>query len=167
LLATLKTFMKLLEINVYSSNSVDPRLIKIAEDATIEQLLKEAQAAGAAIGEPGEEIVLLVEDKEVVCRRHQKIHECGIKHGHRLHCHPHEVVIIVNTREKKWDKRKEISYEEVVKLAFGNYSTDPRIIYTVKYSRGPVHNREGSLVKNQSVKVKWGMIFDVTQTDQS
>jgi hypothetical protein len=109
----------------------------------------------------------LVEDKEVECHKHQKIHECGIKHGHHIHCHPHEVVIIVNTREKKWDKRKEISYEEVVKLAFGNYSTDPRVIYTVKYSRGPAHNREGSLVKNQSVKVKWGMIFDVTQTDQS
>lgn len=81
--------MKLLEINVYSSNSVDPRLIKIAEDATIEQLLKEAQAAGAAIGELGEKIILLVEDTEVECRKHQKIHECGIKHGHRVHCHLH------------------------------------------------------------------------------
>lgn len=158
--------MKLLEINVYSSNSVDPRLIKIAEDATIEQLLKEAQAAGAAIGELGEKIILLVEDTEVECRKYQKIYECGIKHGHRVHCHPHEVVIIVNTREKKWDK-KDISYEEVVKLAFGSYSSDLRIVYTVKYSRGPEHHREGSLVKGHSVKVKWGMIFDVTQTDQS
>jgi len=158
--------MKIIEINIYSSNSVDPRLVKIAEDATIGEFIKEAQAAGAAIGEPGEEIILLVEDKQVACRKHQKIHECGIQHGHRVHCHPHEVVIIVNTREKKWNK-KEISFEEVVILAFGAYSPDPNVVYTVKYSRGTEHHREGSLVKGHSVKVKWGMVFDVTQTNKS
>ena len=72
----------------------------------------------------------------------------------------------MNTREKKWDK-KEISFEEVVVLAFGSYSADPNVVYTVKYSRGPEHHREGSLVKGHSVTVKHGMIFDVTQTNKS
>jgi hypothetical protein len=77
-----------------------------------------------------------------------------------------EVTIIVNTREKKWDK-KEISYKEVVVLAFGSYSDDPNVVYTVTYSKGERPHQEGSLVKGESVKVKDGMIFNVTQTNKS
>lgn len=77
-----------------------------------------------------------------------------------------EVKIIVNTREKTWNK-KEISYEEVVTLAFGNPSNDENVVYTVTYSKGPDSHKEGSLVKGDSVKVKDGMIFNVTQTNKS
>ena len=77
-----------------------------------------------------------------------------------------EVTIIVNTREKKWNK-KEISYKEVVVLAFGSYSDDPNVVYTVTYSKGERPHQEGSLVKGESVKVKDGMIFNVTQTNKS
>lgn len=77
-----------------------------------------------------------------------------------------EVTIIVNAREKKWDK-KEISYKEVIELAFGSYSEDENVVYTVTYSKGPDSHREGSMVKGQVVKVKDGMIFNVTQTNKS
>lgn len=77
-----------------------------------------------------------------------------------------EVTIIVNTREKKWDK-KEISYEEVVVLAFGSYTENDTVVYTVTYSKGHNDNHEGSLIKGESVKVKEGMIFNVTQTNKS
>ena len=40
------------------------------------------------------------------------------EHGHDDHDDHKEVTIIVNTREKKWGK-KEISYKEVIELAFG------------------------------------------------
>lgn len=76
-----------------------------------------------------------------------------------------EFTIIVNTRPKIW-KEKRISYEEVVILAFGSYSEDPNIVYTVTYSKGE-DRHEGSLVKGESVKVKDGMIFNVTQTNKS
>lgn len=158
--------MKEIEILAHLGDGKQPKAIKIAEDATIEQLLKELQVAGATIGESGDKVVLWVEDEEVACHKHQKLHECGIKHGHHLHCHLRDVVIIVNTREKKWEK-PEISYEELVVLAFGTYSPDPNTVYTVKFSKGSEHKREGSLVKGQSVKVKCGMIFDVTQTNKS
>ena len=78
-----------------------------------------------------------------------------------------EVTIIVNTREKNWDKHEKITYEQVVGLAFGTYSDDENIVYTVTYSQGDNLNKEGSLVKSESVKVKEGMIFNVTQTDKS
>lgn len=80
--------------------------------------------------------------------------------------HDKEVTIIVNTREKAWSK-KEISYEEVIVLAFGSYSNDENVVYTVTYSKGPDSHHEGSLVKGGSVKVKDGMIFNVTQTNKS
>ena len=158
--------MNEIDIHIHTDGEGHSKTIKIAEDATIGRLLELARAAGAAIGESGEEIILLIENKETRCHKDRKIHECGIKHGHHVHCPPQAVIIIVNTREKKWGK-KEISFEEVVVLAFGAYSTDPDVVYTVKYSRGPEHHREGSLVKGHSVKVKWGMVFDVTQTNKS
>jgi hypothetical protein len=154
--------MNEIEIHVHTGGQGQAKAIKIAEDATIGQLLEMAQAAGAAIGEPGEEIILLVENKETVCRRHYKIHECGIKHGHHLH----PVEIVVNTRDEKWSK-PEISYGEVVKLAFPNNSNDPKDVYSVTYSKGPEKKRDGTLVAGQAVKVKCGMIFNVKHTYRS
>jgi len=87
-------------------------------------------------------------------------------HGHDGHGDHKEVTIIVNTREKKWDK-KEISYKEVIELAFGSYSDDENVVYTVTYSKGPDSHKEGSLVKGESVKVKDGMIFNVFKTNKS
>jgi hypothetical protein len=77
-----------------------------------------------------------------------------------------EITIIVNAREVIWSK-KEISYQEVVEIAFGSYSDNPLITYTVSYSRGDEDKKEGTLVKGASVKVKKGMIFNVTKTDRS
>ncbi|MCC7004922.1 multiubiquitin domain-containing protein [Candidatus Nomurabacteria bacterium] len=83
------------------------------------------------------------------------------EHGHE----EKEVTIIVNAREKKWDK-KEISYEEVIKLAFGEYIENENIVYTVAYSRAH-GDKNGTLTKGESVKVKEGMVFNVNKTDKS
>ncbi len=77
-----------------------------------------------------------------------------------------EFALIVNTREKHWEKDR-ISYKEVIELAFGNYSDDPNTTYTVDYSRGPKENPEGSLTKGHGVEVKSGMVFNVTETHKS
>lgn len=77
-----------------------------------------------------------------------------------------EFTIIVNAREKTWNK-KEISYEEIIVLAFGSYSDNENIIYTVTFSKGPKSHHEGSMVKGDSVEVKDGMIFNVTPTNKS
>ncbi len=87
-------------------------------------------------------------------------------HENQNHGEDRKVKIIVNTREKIWNKES-ISYEEVVILAFGSYSSDPNTVYTVTYSKGQSPHKEGSLVKGDSVKVKDGMIFNVTQTNKS
>ena len=77
-----------------------------------------------------------------------------------------EVIIIVNGREKQWSE-KEISFEQVVKLAFDNYVDNGTTMYTVTYKRGQGEKPEGSMVKGDAVKVKDKMIFNVTATDKS
>lgn len=74
--------------------------------------------------------------------------------------------IIVNGREKEF-AGKEISFEQVIALAFGEVSANPNISYTVTYKRGEGNKPEGSLVAGESVKVKEGMIFNATATDKS
>jgi hypothetical protein len=156
--------MKEIELHVHTNGQGQPKAIKIAEDATVGQLLEMAQVAGAAIGELEEEILILVENEEKLLNRSHRLSDHGIHHGH--HVHLHGVTIIVNTREKRWNK-KAISYKQVVELAFGSYSDHPDTVYTVTYTKGPEHKRDGSLVKGQSVKVKNGMIFNVSQTNKS
>lgn len=73
--------------------------------------------------------------------------------------------IIVNGRPKPWNEDT-ISNSQVVNLAFPP-PHGPNEIFTVQYSRGPRENPQGTLVEGQTVKVKSGMVFDVTRTDKS
>jgi hypothetical protein len=77
-----------------------------------------------------------------------------------------EFTLIVNGREKVWLKR-EITFTEVVELAFDNMSDNPNITYTVTYTRGHGNKPEGTLVKGEEIKVKEKMIFNATATDKS
>lgn len=62
---------------------------------------------------------------------------------------------------------KRLSYEEVVKLAYGKYDNSRNIIYSIAYSNGPAENRKGVLVKGDSVLVRKGMLFNVGCSNKS
>jgi hypothetical protein len=81
--------------------------------------------------------------------------------------HDAKVTEIVVNGQKKEFAGNEISYREVVELAFENPWGNPNIIYTVTYTRGHDDKPQGTLVDGQSVKVKKGMVFNVTRTDKS
>lgn len=82
------------------------------------------------------------------------------------HGHTKEYNIFVNGRRKQW-KEDDITFEQVVSLAYeGNPPHGENIIFTVAYRRAH-GNKEGTLVPGESVKVKEGMIFDVAYTDKS
>jgi hypothetical protein len=87
-------------------------------------------------------------------------------HGSGGDDHGHTVTIIVNAREKKWSE-KEISFQQVVKLAFPTPPPGENIVYTVTYRKGEGQKPEGTLTEGEFVKVKHGMIFNVTATDKS
>jgi hypothetical protein len=76
------------------------------------------------------------------------------------------ITTIVNARPREWSGRT-ISFEQVLPLAFNPVRTEPFILYTVMYSRGPKANPEGELVAGGSVRVKNRMVFLVTETDRS
>ena len=83
--------------------------------------------------------------------------------GHS-HEHDHkEITIIVNGRPKKVAEG-DLSFSEIVALAFT--PVPPNALFTVTYSRGD-NNKSGSLQPGQTVKIKDGMIFNVTETGQS
>jgi len=79
---------------------------------------------------------------------------------------PKEYKLIVNARQKLWGA-DEISYDQVVALAYETPPTGPDMIFAVIYHKGPGHTPEGTLSAGQSVNVKNGMIFDVTPTNRS
>lgn len=78
-----------------------------------------------------------------------------------------KITIIVNGRKKEV-VAKELSYTEVVNLAYDNNPpTGQNIGFAITYRRGHGDKPEGSLIEGQTVKIKEGMIFNVTPTDKS
>ena len=77
------------------------------------------------------------------------------------------VTIIVEGAPHEWPKNEKISYAQVVSLEVPNYSPASGISYAVKYTRGEGHKPEGILSPGDSVKVKEGMVFSVSETGQS
>lgn len=76
------------------------------------------------------------------------------------------VTIIVEGTPHEWPKG-EITYAEVVTLEVPDYPQHPEITYSVKYKKGSGNKPEGILVPGASVKVKEGMIFNVSETGLS
>jgi hypothetical protein len=79
---------------------------------------------------------------------------------------PHSYMIIVNGQQKTVETH-ELSFDQVVALAFDPVPSGPNVMFTVTYRRGHGEKPEGTLTEGESVKVKDGMIFDVTATDKS
>lgn len=80
--------------------------------------------------------------------------------------HLKEVPIIVNGR-KKLVSQLQLTFSEVVGLAFEKPPTGENILFTITYRKGPGDKPEGTLVEGQTVKIREGMIFNVTVTDKS
>lgn len=74
--------------------------------------------------------------------------------------------VVVNTEDKEVTERR-LSFNDVVLLAFNPPPTGPNVGFTITYRKGPPANRKGSLLEGGFVRIKEGMIFDVTPTDRS
>jgi hypothetical protein len=74
--------------------------------------------------------------------------------------------IIVNAEEHNWPQH-EITFEQVIELGFPGKPQTDTLTYSVMYRKGE-DRKDGILSAGQPpVKVKDGMIFDVTPTDRS
>ncbi|MEU6815519.1 multiubiquitin domain-containing protein [Streptomyces sp. NPDC046860] len=79
---------------------------------------------------------------------------------------PGLATIIVNTRPHTWEA-KDITFEQVVELAYPGQPPNEQDTYTVRYSRGHEGHGSGSLTAGHGVRVKKGMVFDVYRTSRS
>jgi len=77
------------------------------------------------------------------------------------------ITIIVNAEEKIVDKKEELTFDEVVDLAFNPRPVGDQIVYRITYYRGHGNKPEGHLLEGESVKAKDGMVFNVKYTDKS
>jgi len=77
-----------------------------------------------------------------------------------------QVTIIVNGTQKTVDK-DDLTYDEVVHLAFETPPYGENTLFSVSYVRGHGNKPEGILAPGGTLKVKEGMIIDVTATDKS
>jgi hypothetical protein len=76
------------------------------------------------------------------------------------------ITIIVNGRPREV-RQTQLSFVEIVKLAFPEAVFNEITVYTVTFKRGPADRPEGSLVEGESVHLKNGMVFNVSATDKS
>jgi len=79
---------------------------------------------------------------------------------------PKEFTIIVNGRKKEVPT-KTLSFDQLVALAFNPVPVGPNVMFEITYRRGPHKKPEGTLTESGTVRIKDGMIFDVTETNKS
>lgn len=77
-----------------------------------------------------------------------------------------EFTIIVNAQQKIVTDDV-LTYNELIALAFSNPPTGSNVTFTISYRNGPQSNSEGTVVEGRNVRVKDGMVFNVTSTDKS
>ena len=78
-----------------------------------------------------------------------------------------EVSIFVNGGEPQEVEKDDITYDEVVTLAFPDFPQHPERTYSVTYERGQGDKPAGILSPGGTVKVKDGMRFKVKHTGES
>jgi hypothetical protein len=78
-----------------------------------------------------------------------------------------DYTIIVNTREKTVSQ-KELTFAEIIALAYDNPPTGSNVLFTVTYRRGKGEKPEGTMVETDpATRIHDGMIFNVSATDKS
>jgi hypothetical protein len=90
-----------------------------------------------------------------------------LKEDDHFHSGPRRTYTIYVNGEQKSVTTKIVTFEQIVALAFPTPAAGQNILYTVSYEDGPPANPMGALVAGGKVKVKDGMVFNVTPTDKS
>jgi hypothetical protein len=79
----------------------------------------------------------------------------------------HTTDIIVNGRPKSIQGR-EVTYAQIVHIAFENPPHGAETIFSVTYRKGGnEHRPEGVMVEGDTVKIKKGTTFNVSATNRS
>lgn len=105
-------------------------------------------------------------EDQLIPNDRNKVHLHPDEHFYSEEGHARGYTVIVNGRPKKIHQSK-VTFMQVVALAFDPVPSGPNWVFTITYRNGPRINPEGTLVEGQSVRIKNGMVFNVTATDKS
>lgn len=73
-----------IEIYLHSAGTTEEKIVKVSHDASIDEVLEAAKAAGFAVTS---NTILLVEDAEDALPKGARLSDHGVKDKHHLHCH--------------------------------------------------------------------------------
>jgi|SRR5690348_5341024 len=90
-----------------------------------------------------------------------------LKADEHFHSGPPKVYHIIVNGRKKDVSTKTLTFNQVVALAFNPVPSGPNVQFSVTYRKGPKKNHEGTMTEGETVRIKDGMIFDVTETNKS
>jgi hypothetical protein len=90
-----------------------------------------------------------------------------LKQDEHFHSGRPEVYQIIVNGRKKEVSTKTLTFSQVVALAFNPVPSGPNVQFSVTYRKGPNQNHEGTMTEGETVRIKDGMIFDVTETNKS
>lgn len=76
------------------------------------------------------------------------------------------ITIVVNGRSKEVET-EELSFDELVDLAFDDPARGPLIVFTITFRNAGGRIEDGELDEAQKIKVRNGTVINVTRTDQS
>ena len=76
------------------------------------------------------------------------------------------VAIVVNGRSRQVET-EELSFDELVDLAFDDPARGPQIVFTITFRKASGRIEEGEFDEGQRLKVRNGTVVNVTRTDQS
>ena len=76
------------------------------------------------------------------------------------------ITIIVNGRSKEVET-EELSFDELVDLAFDDPARGQLIVFTITFRNAGGRPEDGELDEGQKLKVRNGTVINVTRTDQS
>ena len=96
----------------------------------------------------------------------KELHEAERELEQIEHPHPRETEIIVNSRPKKVPGH-EVTFEQVVKIAFPDAQPEQNVVYSMTYRHAASVPHAGELGPGGKVEVKNGTVFNVTKTVQS
>ena len=80
--------------------------------------------------------------------------------------HDKSIVITVNGRQKSVET-DELSFDQLVDLAFDDPARGPQIVFTITFRDAGGRVPEGELDEGERLKLINGTIVNVTRTDQS
>lgn len=107
-----------IELYIHAVEGAEPKRIEIADDATIDDLLKVTQATDVVSGEPEEELLLLVENEEKRVRRGHKLRDHHIAHTNHVHFRRQHIEVAVVTTSGVWPPEgfDRISIHQAIKV---------------------------------------------------